>query len=173
MGAGASADVAALDDEALLGVLAADVGRAKRLLDVAARAQRLLRLGPVAEALSVEALQEGTQGAQSSALAFAEGSTFGRKVEDVSTLIASRGTRLSPGLCLVLTSGGTVLDDSKPLLEQLCGEEVTYITREVSAGEAAVSLQRALASETNNADVLRDFGIATAALAEENKIAGR
>lgn len=45
MGAGASADVAALDDEALLGVLAADVGRAKRLLDVAARAQRLLRLG--------------------------------------------------------------------------------------------------------------------------------
>ena len=65
-------------------------------------------------------------------------------MDDLSRIIAEKSGATSSGRRLVLTSGGQVLDHSKPLLQQLIGEEVTFVVRKVSAGEAAVSLQRAL-----------------------------
>ncbi|CAK9078692.1 Probable serine/threonine-protein kinase fnkA (FNIP repeat-containing protein A), partial [Durusdinium trenchii] len=73
-------------------------------------------------------------------------------VDDLSRIIAEKSGATSSGRRLVLTSGGQVLNDSKPLLQQLNGEEVTFVVRKVSAGEAALSLQRALQGDATAID---------------------
>ena len=52
-------------------------------------------------------------------------------VEDLHKRVAGRiGLRL--GSMLVLVSGGNTLDDSKPLLEQVQGEVITYVVQQVA-----------------------------------------
>ncbi|CAK9059862.1 Putative F-box and FNIP repeat-containing protein L60 [Durusdinium trenchii] len=74
------------------------------------------------------------------------------KVNDLSRIIVAQSSMSCAGRALVLTSGGHVLDHSKPLLQQVTGEEVTFVARKVSAGEAAVSLQRALEGDASPID---------------------
>ena len=52
-------------------------------------------------------------------------------VQDLRKSIAGRiGLRL--GGMLVLTAGGNALDDSKPLLEQVQGDVITYVVQQVA-----------------------------------------
>ena len=54
-------------------------------------------------------------------------------VEDLHKSIAGRiGLRL--GGMLVLAAGGNTLDDSKPLLEQVQGDVITYVVQQVALG---------------------------------------
>ncbi|CAK9085089.1 unnamed protein product [Durusdinium trenchii] len=79
-----------------------------------------------------------------------DGSTFqllavdGTTVDDLYRIIRE-SAGMKPGSRLVLTSGGKVLDASKPLLQQVDGDEIMFVVRQIAAGEAAVSLLRALA----------------------------
>ena len=75
-----------------------------------------------------------------------DGSTFELSLQDSASvddlfniILARAGTKV--GRMLVLTSGG---NRSLPLLPQVSGEEVTYVARKVSDGEAVESLKLAL-----------------------------
>eukprot|EP00913_Durusdinium_trenchii_P013969 g13116.t1 len=175
MGAGASSVNASTflsadpDDEALLSVLCQDVTGAQRLL------RQVERLMPVAEARCADVPAEDAERAQPSktkeevvaegnmsrcklSIHGMDGSSFQVAVEDATTvndlsrIIVAQSSMSCAGRALVLTSGGHVLDHSKPLLQQVTGEEVTFVARKVSAGEAAVSLQRALEGDASPID---------------------
>ncbi|CAE6972501.1 unnamed protein product, partial [Symbiodinium natans] len=172
MGAGASSasrvSASALlaevpDDEALLSVLCQDVRSAQRLLRQAERlmplaearcAEEAAERGETSQPSKTEAeLAEGSTPRRKLSIHGMDGSTFHISVEDATTvhdlsrIIAEKSGVTSSGRSMVLTSGCHVLDDTKPLLQQLTGEEVTFVARRVSAGDAAVSLQRALKGE--------------------------
>ena len=51
---------------------------------------------------------------------------------------------------LVLLCGSGVLDESKPVVQQVEGEEITYVVKQVGAGQAAISLMHALAPGVRN-----------------------
>eukprot|EP00913_Durusdinium_trenchii_P004699 g4364.t1 len=139
MGAGAST---ALADEALLGLINEDVERAERLVSEAKRA-RAGRPGTGAGAsgreLKIHAL---------------DGSRFNLPVDDAATVeevVQSISERLEPrpGRRLVLTSGDHVLEESKALWPQVENEEITYVAQQVGAGQAAVTLHRALSRSSD------------------------
>ncbi|CAK9028910.1 unnamed protein product [Durusdinium trenchii] len=139
------------DDETLLSFLCEDVDRAERLLS---RAEPRAK-ARVATSLAAEKPSVSGESGRRLIIHGVDGSTFHLPVDDAATvddlsktITAKCGAK--PGHRLVLTSGGNVLDDSKPLLKQLCGEEITYVMQRVSAGEAAVSLLRATKESRNH-----------------------
>eukprot|EP00913_Durusdinium_trenchii_P027968 g26223.t1 len=73
-----------------------------------------------------------------------DGATFPLQVDATNTVrevVLRIATHLGPkaGRRLVLTSGGEVLVDSKPLLQQALGDEITYIAQHMDPGHAARS----------------------------------
>ena len=66
-----------------------------------------------------------------------DGSTFqlpigdATSVADVSRQIAEK-IQTNPSSTLVLTSGGSVLNESQPLLEQVASREVSFVVKRIS-----------------------------------------
>ena len=132
MGAGASAYLASVDD-ATLQSITEDVDKAAQLLKLVAEGRRKRELGR--RQLKINSLS---------------GSQFQLEIDEAATVLdvsqeITGIVGVAPGRMLVLTSGGAVLDESKPFLQQLHGDEITYKDQQVGAGQAAVSLLRSLA----------------------------
>ncbi|CAE7370248.1 unnamed protein product [Symbiodinium necroappetens] len=129
---GASAYLASVDD-ATLQSITEDVDKAAQLLKLVAEGRRKRELGR--RQLKINSLS---------------GSQFQLEIDETATVLdvsqeIAGIVGIAPGRMLVLTSGGTVLDESKPFLQQLHGDEITYKDQQVGAGQAAVSLLRSLA----------------------------
>ena len=82
-----------------------------------------------------------------------DGSTFELQVGDDATVedvykYTSEKIALEPGRKLLLTSGCTILDYSKPLLQQVEGEEMSFIVQKISLNDFAKSLWNAIEAET-------------------------
>ena len=70
-------------------------------------------------------------------------------VEDVYTYISEK-IGLKPGRKLLLTSGCTILEASKPLLPQVQNEEISFVIQRMHFCEVVKSFQRTTEAETAN-----------------------
>ncbi|CAK9043412.1 Probable serine/threonine-protein kinase fnkA (FNIP repeat-containing protein A) [Durusdinium trenchii] len=121
------------------------------------RAERLLRR---ADELVAEARRSAGR-SQLWTISGLDGTSFQLPVDETTTvgdLSKTITTRIGvkAGRTLVLSHGGEILgDSSKPLPQEVCGREISYVVRQVCALEAAIALRSPFAEGT------RDHRLAT------------
>ncbi|CAE6917086.1 unnamed protein product [Symbiodinium sp. CCMP2456] len=138
MGAGASA---ALDESTMQQFISEDLERAEEVL---ATAQRL-----VAQEKRARSHADGPGVVNSLHIQGLDGSTFQLPVDDATTVAdvskqIAEMIEMKPSSTLVLTSGGSVLNESLPVLEQVESREVSFVVKQISPYQAVRSFQRAV-----------------------------
>ena len=90
-----------------------------------------------------------------------DGSTFELQVGDDATVedvykYTSEKIGLEPGKKLLLTSGCTILDYSRPLLQQVEGGEISFIVQRISLNDFAKHFWNAIQAETKESLTAED-----------------
>ena len=129
------------------------------LLFIASIYQHYLRL--VAQEKHARANADGS-GANSLKIQGLDGSTFQLQVGDAATVAdvskqISEKMEMKPSSTLVLTSGGNILNDSQPLLQQVESGEISFVVKQISPYQAVKSFYQAAQDTSKTALTAADL----------------